>query len=765
MRRSIGMLMVIALAAGLLSQISPPATLAANPNVGYVDFGFGSAPGSDPTADKPQSKLWWNDGAWWAVMYKQAAGEWHIYQLSWPDQWIDTGTLVDTRPTSRADALWDGTKLYIASLVRFSSTNQALLSRYSYDSASQTYTLDGGFPVIMMTGSAETLAFDKDSTGQLWITYTQGNKVYVNRSTAGDATWGTPFVVPGPTSATTVFSDDISSLVASQDANGSSIGVLWSNHDPAHPAPTSMYFTYHKDGDADTTWQPIGAIYTSMCAADDHINIKSLQSDASGTIYAAVKTSFGDSGCGSASSSPLINLVVRRPDNSWIVAPFDVQADNHTRPLVLLDTSNRMVYMFATSPTSCGIIYMKSTSMDTLSFSPGKGTPFVSSSTYTCINNVTSTKQTVSAATGLVVLASDESKKFYLHNAIGLGSPPADTTPPVVTVKTPTAGAANVAVSTNVTATFSEPVAGVSGSSFTLTPAGGAAVAANVSYDLATRTATLDPSAALDFSTTYTAQLSSPIADSAGNPLASAPVSWSFTTAAAPPDGTPPTVIARSPLSGATGVDPAANITATFSEDLSPTSISAASVTLSGAAGVTATVSYNAASRTVTLDPTADLSPSSTYTVQLTSAITDLFGNPLASAPVSWSFTTAAPVPDISPPTVIAIDPADATTNVSTTTAISATFSEPIDRATVTGVNFTLTSVNGAVAATITYDNATRTATLLPHAPLADGTTYSARITGVSDLAGNELADAASWSFTTAAGPLQHKLLVPAILR
>src|SRR4051812_16262451 len=74
MRRLIGMLMVVALAAGLLSQISPPATLAANPNVGYVDDAFGdssgSPPGSAPTADKPQSKLWWNDGAWWAVMFK-----------------------------------------------------------------------------------------------------------------------------------------------------------------------------------------------------------------------------------------------------------------------------------------------------------------------------------------------------------------------------------------------------------------------------------------------------------------------------------------------------------------------------------------------------------------------------------------------------------------------------------------------------------------------------------------------------------------------
>jgi len=757
--------MTVVLAVGLLSQVAPPRTLAANPNVGYVDNPFGSAPGADPTADKPQSKLWWNDGAWWAVMFNQTANKWHIYQLSWPDTWNDTNTVVDTRPTSRADALWDGTKLYIASLVRFDAANTALLSRYSYNSGTRTYALDSGFPVAMMTGKSETLAFDKDSTGQLWITYTQANKVYVNRSTTNDATWGTPFIVPDPTGATSVYPDDIASLVAYQDANGSSIGVLWSNHDPSHPAPTSMYFTYHKDSDADTTWQAVEPIYTNMCAADDHVNIKSLQSDASGSIYATVKTSFGDSGCGSASSLPLINLVVRKPNNSWIAAPFDTLADNHTRPLVLLDTSNRMVYVFATSVTSCGIIYMKSTSMDHPDFSnqPGKGTPFISSSTNTCINNATSTKQTVNAATGLVVLASDESKKVYLHNALALGSPPVDSTPPIVTAKNPTAGTANVAIATNVTATFSEPVVGVSLSSFTLTPTTGAAVAANVSYNSATRTATLAPATTLAPSSTYTATLTNSITDSANNRLVT--VSWSFTTAAPPPDITPPTVIARSPLSGATGVDPATNISATFSEDIAPSSINAASVTLSGAASVAASVSYDVASRTVTLNPSVDLSPSSSYTIHLTSAITDLFGNQLA--PVTWSFTTAAPTPDIARPTVIAVSPADSATNVSATTAISATFSEPINSTTVTAASFTLTSASGAVvAATITYHSATHTAMLLPHAALAAGTTYTARITGVRDLANNELADAASWNFTISTpAQLQHKLLVSVIWR
>src|SRR5436190_18116751 len=117
MRRTSAVLLAGLLALTML--IGPRATQAAATPAGYQDGLFGSATGDDPTADKPQSKLWHNDGFWWAVMFSQSAGNWRIYKLSWPSTWADTGIVVDTRVTSRADVLWDGSKLFIASLVRF----------------------------------------------------------------------------------------------------------------------------------------------------------------------------------------------------------------------------------------------------------------------------------------------------------------------------------------------------------------------------------------------------------------------------------------------------------------------------------------------------------------------------------------------------------------------------------------------------------------------------------------------------------------------
>src|SRR5438132_1256441 len=69
----------------------------------------------------------------------------------------------------------------------------ARLYRFSYDSGSKTWSRDTGFPVTIMTVSAETLVIDKDSTGTIWATWTQAKKVVVAHTTGSDLSWGVPF--------------------------------------------------------------------------------------------------------------------------------------------------------------------------------------------------------------------------------------------------------------------------------------------------------------------------------------------------------------------------------------------------------------------------------------------------------------------------------------------------------------------------------------------------------------------------------------------
>jgi hypothetical protein len=105
----------------------------------------------------------------------------------------------------------------------------------------------------------------------------------------------------------------------------------------------------------------------------------------------------------------------------------------------------------------------------------------------------------------------------------------ADTTPPTVTDRRPAADATDVATGTDVTATFSEPLAAATVDVATVTLTQGATqVSGTVTYSRATGTATFDPAAALAGNTTYEVHLGAGITDPAGNHLTA--VTWTFAT-------------------------------------------------------------------------------------------------------------------------------------------------------------------------------------------------------------------------------------------
>ena len=86
---------------------------------------------------------------------------------------------------------------------------------------------------------------------------------------------------------------------------------------------------------------------------------------------------------------------------------------------------------------------------------------------------------------------------------------------------------------------------------------------------------------------------------------------------------------------------------------------------------------------------------------------------------------------DTTPPMVISVDPGNGTTGIGRGTNVIANFSEPMLKK---------QGATTKVSATVTYDPATKRATLNPSANLASGTTYVATVkTGAKDLAGNSL--------------------------
>lgn len=133
--------------------------------------------------------------------------------------------------------------------------------------------------------------------------------------------------------------------------------------------------------------------------------------------------------------------------------------------------------------------------------------------------------------------------------------------------------------------------------------------------------------------------------DAAGN--ASAPSATRTVTV----DRIKPYVARTIPANGAARVAPTANVTAIFSEAMAPASVNRTTVKLVRAGTsvvVPATVTYNATTKTATLNPSRSLVKGARYTATVTVGAKDAAGNALdqsvtlaGAQPKTWSFTVA----------------------------------------------------------------------------------------------------------------------------
>jgi hypothetical protein len=101
----------------------------------------------------------------------------------------------------------------------------------------------------------------------------------------------------------------------------------------------------------------------------------------------------------------------------------------------------------------------------------------------------------------------------------------------------------------------------------------------------------------------------------------------------------------------------------------------------------------------------------------------------------------------LTPPTVVSVTPGD---GACLTTPVTATFSKPMNPATINTSTFTLTGGGASVAGTVSIDSADLVATFTPTNTLVANTQYTATITtGAQDQFGNGLATPRTWTFMT----------------
>jgi hypothetical protein len=417
---------------------------------------------ASPTGTKRnESVLWYNDGSWWGNLWDTATSDFHIFRFNEATQsWVDTGVVTETRADTHHDVLWDGTTLYVASH-RFVNDEvpaapgfPSQLRRYSYNSTTKTYQSHGS-PTQINNYRTETLTIDKDSTGRLWATWQQGNKIYLNVTGTDGSTWGTPF--PHPDADVSV--DDNSALIAFGPGK---MGLMWSSQTAANDG---FYWSVHTDGAASTTWSAKEEVRSGSNSGDDHMNLKWLDSSG-GRVFAAIKTNF------TSSTQPLIELLAMDASGAWTQHTIARVSECPNRVIVLIDEGTQRLRTFATYPkpagttnagactSSGGAIYEKSTPLDTISFTTDKTARIVDADQY--VHNVSSTKQnlnkagTGTATSGLMVIAVNNASRYWYHHESGT-TPPPDTTPPDTTIVD---GPSGTTMSTSASFTFSSSEAG-----------------------------------------------------------------------------------------------------------------------------------------------------------------------------------------------------------------------------------------------------------------------------------------------------------------
>jgi RTX calcium-binding nonapeptide repeat (4 copies) len=385
----------------------------ARADIGFQGPAYAAGTSGPATTSKPESKIWWNDGFWWASMFDKGSLEYHIFRLNLRTQkWINTGVVVDERDSTRQDVLSTGSKLFVAShkyvpVTSHDSTpmlgDEMRLYRFSYNAGTNTYTSDGA-PTVIDPQKSEALVIDRDSTNALWATWVQEtpggqHQVYVKK-TVGPCVTGALNQCDwsGVTTALeNVAADDLSSLVR---FGGNKIGVMWSNQ-----AIGEMRFAFHQDADGEAVWSPNETVIGgNPKLADDHINLKA---DSLGRVYAVTKTKF------TSAANPGTMLHRRSAAGSWSSFTVSRGSLDRTRPIVLVDQAHNAIRVFE-GPLS-GTVYMKRSRLSVISFPVlGLGTPVIRD-VGSGVGNPTSTKQNTTNATRLIVLAANDATKRYWH--------------------------------------------------------------------------------------------------------------------------------------------------------------------------------------------------------------------------------------------------------------------------------------------------------------------------------------------------------------
>lgn len=363
----------------------------------------------------------------------------------------------------------------------------------------------------------------------------------------------------------------------------------------------------------------------------------------------------------------------------------------------------------------------------------------------------------VSIGTGITDTAGNQLTAPF-NSSFGTGNGIDNFQPSLVSVS-PQNLAIGVPLNAHVTARFSEPInpQTIHSGTFGVTGLSGAIT---VAPDLLS--ATWTPTSLLLPNTTYGVLVqTNGIRDVAGNALLTPGFSaglGSFTTGSGPVDTIGPQVLVVSPADTSTAVPVNGLVVMQFSEPLAAPSVHGQTVTVTaGGVPIPGTITLEQKNTVLRwkLPVLSQFAPNTVHTVTVTTGVTDMVGNPLATTFTS-TFATGAGT-DTTAPTVTSVTPAANLTNVARATQVTVTLNEAINPATVVvadsnaGGTFNLTS-GAMVQGTVAISQDRKTLIFTPAFPLLANQLFTVSLSQIEDTAGNKITFSSSFRTEFAAG-------------
>lgn len=389
---------------------SPEVPTAPTIRVGEKQYGMPGDP--SPIGQGGQSELWFNDGAWWGVLLDAGSQTFRIHQLDWGSlAWIDTGAVVHERSAARSDVLWNGNDLYVVSAgEKARSSNGVVLSRFSYDRSTRGYARDANFPVVLTENGVRSLNITRDSTGELWIAYIDQDSLFVRHSLQSDLEWAAPLTPAAPGMSGQV---DAAAIAHA----GTATALVWTE------ATTDLvHIGVHLDTQPEDAWTVTSVEVRGLSLGRDQLAVTAMEVDHAPRIYAALRTSL-DALPDHERLAPQIVLIEAVLGGESTVHLVSRIEDEQTRPIVLLSSELRTVYVASSSRSGNGpgISYTQS-GLDTIAFPAGPGLSLMGGTSATSLGGLSSSKQSISSQTGIVLLTVDTARGSYRYVALDLGA-------------------------------------------------------------------------------------------------------------------------------------------------------------------------------------------------------------------------------------------------------------------------------------------------------------------------------------------------------